>query len=240
MHRHLNLVKSDFEKLEKRVFPSFPFCYLTFKAQSGNDLVFEIKDISQSGMQLGLKNGVHGIKEEQQIAGEIHWQGLKLDVLGDVKWATERRLGVEFSNRPKLREDIGAFLSVDNFAKNMKPIHQMDYGVDLPARLKYWLRSDGPVEIFVWQHADGEFSKFQLLLMENFIEWADGEGLKTGRIMSKRDIDTPLISEDEFVFKMDEVIDDNKVQSCRELIKQINNNLLSLQTLDFIKMKLGM
>ena len=239
MARHLNLVKSDFEKLEKRVFPRFPFCYLTFKPSSQFGHVFEIKDISSTGMQLGLKNGSHEWEESEQIAGQIHWHGMELDIAGDIKWTTDKRLGVEFSNKPSLREKIADFLDVKNFATSLKPIHKMDLGGELPAKLKYWLRSDGPVEIFVWQHSDGELAKFQVLIMENFIEWADGEGLKTGRIISKRDIDTPLITEDEFVFKIDPVIDDQKIETACKLISNISTDQLSEETLDFVKMKLG-
>lgn len=239
MNRHLNLVKSDFEKLEKRVFPRFPFCYLTFKSSKENAHVFEIKDISSSGMQLGLKNGTHQWQEEQKIHGQIHWLGKELDVVGDIKWTTQRRLGVEFSNKPSLREKINDFLCVKNFARSIRPVHQMDLGSDLPARLKYWLRSDGPVEVFIWQHADGEFAKFQVLVMENFIEWSDGEGLQTGRIISKRDIDTPLIAEDEIVFKMDTGLDDEKIEIAKKLIADIPADYLTEETLDFVKMKLG-
>lgn len=239
MERHLNLVKSDFEKLEKRIFPRFPFCYLTFKSSSKTDSVFEIKDISQTGMQLGLKDGTHNMEESEQIHGRIHWLGKELDITGDIKWTTDKRLGVEFSTAPTLRTKIGDFLSVNNFAESLKPIHKMDVGSELPAKLKYWLRSDGPVEVFVWQHLDGELAKFQVLIMENFIEWADGEGLKTGRIISKRDIDTPLISEDEFVFKIDSVIDDEKIDLAQKLTSNVNSEHIPSGTLDFIRMKLG-
>jgi hypothetical protein len=40
--------------------------------------------------------------------------------------------------------------------------------------------------------------------------------LKTGRIMSKRNVDTPLLDEDEIVFRLDEGLDDNKLQRIRE------------------------
>jgi hypothetical protein len=240
MSRHLNLVQSDFEKLEKRIFPSFPFCYLTFKSSGSTKNVFEIKDISQTGMQLGLKDGSHTLKEEDQLHGQIHWVGCQLDIVGDIKWTTDHRVGVEFSTKPSLKEEIVNFLSVKNISRSLKPIHKMDYGVEMPAKLKYWLRADGPVEIFVWRHSDGELSKFQVLVMENFVEWEDCTGLSTGRIISKRDIDTPLINEDEFVFKMSEIIDDEQIALAKSLISEIDEDLLSSESLDFIKLKLGM
>lgn len=240
MARHLNLVQSDFEQLEKKIYPRFPFCYLTFKSTQYKTHVFEVKDISATGMQLGLKNGEHNLKDEEQISGCIHWNGAMIDIAGDIKWTTDSRLGVEFSHRASQRSEIDTFLSVQNFARNLKPIHQMDYGVELPAKLKYWLRSDGPVELFVWQHSDGELARFEILIMEKYIEWADGFGLKTGRIMSKRDIDTPLVDEDEFVFKIDEVIDDEKIDLACTLVSELTEEKLTSETLDFIRLKLGL
>jgi hypothetical protein len=238
--RHLNLVKSDFEQLEKITLPRFPFCYLTFKCSKNTKQVFEVKDISNSGMQLSLKDGEHSLAEDENIHGYLHWAGRELEVNGNIKWKTDMRLGVEFSSQATSREDVTNFLDLETIAKQLKPVHKVDYGVDLPAKLKYWLRADGPVELFVWQHADGELSKFQILIMENFVEWEDGHGLKTARVISKRDIDTPLITEDEFVFKIDEVIDDLKIQNSKSLIKSVNDDLLSHSALDFIKMKLGL
>jgi hypothetical protein len=58
--------------------------------------------------------------------------------------------------------------------------------------------------------------------------------------MSKRDIDTPLITEDEFVIKVDSVIDDNKIDLASALVSHIDDDLLTTQCVDFIKMKLGL
>jgi hypothetical protein len=76
--------------------------------------------------------------------------------------------------------------------------------------------------------------------MEKYIEWADGFGLKTGRIMSKRDINTPLVDEDEFVFKIDEVIDDEKIDLACTLVSELTEEKLTSETLDFIRLKLGL
>lgn len=222
MDRHLSLVQSDFEALEKRVLPRFPFCYLLFKNSKTDSQVFEVKDISHSGMQLSLKNGDFDYKNNDKINGEIHWHGRSIGVSGEIVWIKQNRIGVEFSTKASQREDVDQFLKVDNFASVLKPLHKSEFGLELPAKLKYWLRSDGPAEVFVWRHNDGELSKFQILIMENFIEWEDTKGLKTGRVISKRDIDTPLISEDEYVFKLDPVIDDKKIEHCHELVNNLD------------------
>ena len=45
MASHLNLVENEFSNLEKRIFPRFPFGFITFQAQGHR--TFEVKDISK-------------------------------------------------------------------------------------------------------------------------------------------------------------------------------------------------
>ena len=234
----LRLVESDFEDLQKRVLPRFPFCYLTFKCEQNNH-VFEVRDISHSGMQLVLRNGQHQIAKGASVHGRIHWYGQEEQVTGTVKWATNDRLGMEFSTQQSARESINEFLSMGNFVEHLRPIHKVDTGVELPAKLKYWLRSDGPVELFVWQHSHGDLSHFQFIIMENFVEWVDGEGLKTGRVISKRDVDTPLINEDEFVFKVDNHLDEEKIKAAKDLVSKLGSDKLSEGTLKFLRLILN-
>lgn len=239
MERHLNLVQSDFEELEKKIFPRFPFCFLTFKTnQEDCDLTYEVKDISHTGMQVALRMGTHQLQKEQRVQGKLHWSGLELEIAGEVRWSTQMRAGIEFNNSPVLRERVSQVLDLALYADRLKPIHLMDYGVEIPARLKAWLRADGPVEIFVWQHGDGELAGFQILMMENFVEWEDGVGLKTARVISKRDIDTPLLTEDEFVFQVDQTIDDEKIAKASRLVNNIASEKLESSLINFISLKL--
>lgn len=225
MERRFNLIKSDFEKHEKRVLPRFPFCYLTFKADD-TSRVFEVKDISFTGMQLSLKDDESNFNQDSLVRGSIHWMGKSLDIAGTVKWHAGRRIGVEFQKKREVLEKVQNFLSIEQLVKNLKPLHKLDDGLEIPARLKYWLRSDGPVELFVWQHMDGEISKFQILFLEVFVEWEDGAGLKTGRILSKRNVDSPLINEDEWMFQIDNNIELDKLKRVQELLKHISSDLL--------------
>lgn len=233
MERKFNLIKSDFEKHEKRVLPRFPFCYLTFKPDGGAR-VYEIKDISQTGMQISLKDGDSPFVPEASVAGSIHWLGKRLDVHGRIIWKTGTRMGVEFAKRREVLEKVTEFLHIEELVKNLKPLHKVDEGLEIPARLKYWLRSDGPVELFVWQHGDGELAKFQILFMEVFVEWEDGAGVKTGRTLSKRNVDSPLINEDEWVFHIDQNIEEEKLQKVRQLVDLIPSSLLPMEVKTFI------
>ncbi|HXH74522.1 MAG TPA: hypothetical protein VNJ08_06130 [Bacteriovoracaceae bacterium] len=238
MERRFNLIKSDFEKHEKRVLPRFPFCYLTFKADD-TSRVYEIKDITHSGMQLSLKEPDEKFGAESVLKGSIHWLGKSLEISGTVKWNTSNRIGIEFLKRKEVQEKVQGFLQMEELVKRLKPLHKVDGGLEIPARLKYWLRSDGPVEVFVWQHNDGEVAKCQILFLETFVEWEDGNGLKTGRTLSKRNVDSPLITEDEWLFKIDTDLDLEKLEKTKSLIKIIPSDLLPTEVQSFIVRQLS-
>jgi hypothetical protein len=238
MERRFNLIKSDFEKHEKRILPRFPFCYLTFKSDD-TSRVYEIKDISHTGMQISLKDNENGFKEESLLKGHIHWLGKNLDITGVVKWHTQNRLGVEFAKKRDVLEKVQNFLQMDEMVKRLKPLHKVEGGLEIPARLKYWLRSDGPVELFVWQHNDGEIAKCQILFMETFVEWEDGVGLKTGRILSKRNVDSPLLTEDEWVFQIDQDVDAQKLDRVKSLLSHIAEDLLPREVTSFLVRQLS-
>ncbi len=238
MERRFNLIKSDFEKHEKRILPRFPFCYLTFKSDD-TSRVYEIKDISHTGMQLSLKDNGHDFKEDHVLKGHIHWLGKNLDIAGTVKWHTPNRIGVEFAKKRDVLEKVQSFLQMEEMVKRLKPLHKVNDGLEIPNRLKYWLRSDGPVEVFVWQHGDGEIAKAQFLFMETFVEWEDNVGLKTGRILSKRNVDSPLLTEDEWVFQIDQDADIAKLERVKILVNHITDDLLPSEVRKFLVRQIG-
>lgn len=233
MERRFNLIKSDFEKHEKRILPRFPFCYLTFKPDSSSR-TYEVKDISLTGMQLALKEEYAPFVKEGDLKGHIHWLGNNLDISGTIKWLTPARLGVEFTKRRETLEKVKEFLRTDRLVKKLKPVHKVNDALEIPARLKYWLRSDGPVEVFIWQHGNGEIAKFQVLFLDTFCEWEDGKGTKTGRILSKRNVDTPLVTEDEWVFQIDADLDIEKLNRVTDLVDHIPENLLPSEVQTFL------
>jgi hypothetical protein len=191
-------------------------------------------------MQLSLKNGGHTYGVNENIKGQVHWRGKSLDVEAEVKWSQGQRLGIAFEDSLDFEKAVRGFLAIDQVAKSMRPLHDMQMDLELPSNLKYWLQSDGPVEVFIWRHQDGEASRIHLILLDQFVEWEDGQGLKTGRIITKRDMDTPLFNEDEFIFALDEQVDAQKLDFAKDLVAHLNERHLPIEALDFLKLKLGL
>ena len=240
MERHLSLIKSDFKELETRVLPRFPFVYLMFKDQneeSGH--IYEVKDISFTGMQLSLKDGGHAHVPGGKISGIIQWKHAELEAIGKVKWVKGKRLGISFSKDRSFQEKIKSFLSMDKIIAGMQPLHSHPIEDELPINLKYWLRADGPFEIFVWSHSHAEMSKFQIIMLNKFVEWEDGLGIKTGEILKTRDVETPLFNEDEFLFQLQDGVEMEYLKASVDMVKNIPEKYLPAEAKEFLILKLG-
>jgi hypothetical protein len=132
-----------------------------------------------------------------------------------------------------------AFLSFDNIVSHIKPIHKTNIELEIPNDLKYWLKSDGVLEVFVWELKTTGISRFQILVMDHFIEWVEGEGVKTGKVMTQRNLETPLGLEDEFVFQIDEGIIESKVEMALGIVRKLTDEHLPNNAREFLIYKLG-
>jgi hypothetical protein len=234
----LSLIKSEEVASERRRLPRFPFCYLLFRPEN-SDHCLEVKDISQTGMQMVQKEGKIPYEEGQTIAGSVMWHGKEIEVKGKAVWCSSQSSGVHFELDQKLRQNLEDFFSVDHIVAHLRPVHEQKIGIDLPNNLKVWLKTDGPVELYIWQHNDGEVSHFQVVLWDQFLEWRDGEGIKTGKIISSRDLETPLNSENEFYFRPDTHQSTGpKIDRVTYFLEAIHEDLLGHETKSFMLRKL--
>ncbi len=239
LERHLSLIKTDYQELEKRVFPRFPFGFMIFKEDTGKQMVFEVKDISLTGMQLCFKDGTHDHKVGSTISGELHWRASSIKIKAKIQWTRLGALGISFDSSISFEEKMRAFLSFENIVAHLKPLHKTNIAMDLPNNLKYWLKSDGVLDLFVWEHTAHGISRFQVMIMEHFIEWEEGLGLKSGKIMTQRDLDTPLSFEDEFVFQIDATTVSDKLEMALGVVRLIPEIQLPLDAKEFLITKLG-
>ena len=121
----------------------------------------------------------------------------------------------------------------------MQALHKNSLNIEYPSNLKYWLHSDGPVEILIWDHQDGEWSEFQIVYFKNLIEWIDGSGVKTGVVLTRRNSETSVFEEEEFLFQIDRSVDSAKIKEIFPLLDQIPNDFLPSDVINFLKLKLS-
>lgn len=240
MERQFNLVKNDQPEVEKRVFPRFPFSYLTFKDHSQDKSpTFQVSNISKTGMQLALKNGGHSFIVGQQVKGTVQWREARVSIVGKVMWSKGPYLGVSFSQEVKTGKEIANFLSIEHIVSYMRPVHNCGLELNIPADLSHWLQADGPVELFIWQHKDCELKRFQVLFLDLFVEWQDGQGPKSGELIRKKDRELPLLQEDEFLFQFDTSLCAKKVSVAKKIVEHLPENYISADIRRFLLLKLG-
>ena len=245
MQKHLHPVESQRveKRREKRLLPRFPFSFLTFKSNSIETAqkIFEVRDISSSGMRLVIKDGSHFYEAGAKISGSIRLKGEGLNVEGVVKWTEEGGLGVEFAKNCSLKKNIHTFLGFDNTVGNLRVLHrQGQFRMDFPTNLKYWLKSDGPFEMLVWVHDNGGISRFQVIFMDGFVEWREEEkGPETGMMSYLKSTGRPSC-EEEFLLEFESPRDRGKIILASRLMDRITEDHLPTDVLDFLRKKMAL
>ena len=237
MDRKLSLIKSEEKTHEKRVFPRFPIGLMIFKDQA-HAMSFEVKDISLTGMQLEFKDGSCPYKLGDSVKGTLHWRSDEMVLNSLVQWQRDNRLGLKFPEDDNSVDTLKSFLSLDNIVSHIRAIHENPIGIEMPNGLKYWLKADGVLEIFVWEAPRSGISRFQILFMENFLEWTEGVGLRTGKVLTQRNLETPLTLEDEMVFEADEAVDDEKIHLGKRIFGAIDPEHIHHADREFLLYKL--
>jgi hypothetical protein len=238
----LSLIKNDRVR-EKRIVPRFPLKTMAWRCELISSHALLVKDISYTGMQIGCAGDINSLIIGKSYEGTLKWGGDQLKLKGKVRWVKSEVsgtvFGLEFDSTNGLAVELRTFLRIGQISKRMRLINKDDFSVETPTDLKYWLKSDGPGEIFFWQHRDGEFSKIQLLILDKLIEWIDGEGLKTGLLVENRNIESPLSPKEEILFDMDEDVDLESLQLARDLISDLPSELIPENVMQFLQRKLG-
>ena len=225
------LLKGEEKPFIKRIFPRYPFSFLVFKAK---EKAFQVKDISFHGMQISLKDGEHNLSVGDGLSGELHWKGEVLSVKFRVKWVNKNSVGGGFERNAKFDEAIQSFFCVENILAGLKPLHLQESVGDLPSNLKYWFKSDGTVEFFVWCRNGGEICSFQGIVLDKFFEWEETKGTWTGRILKHRDRETPLDYQEEFFLEEDSSANPSVGKLIHKIFSRLPDSYLSQDDRKFL------
>jgi len=233
IERKLSLVFNDEELSEKRKFPRFPFTALSFKPQDFSHAL-KVKDISLSGMQCLLVDAPMDVTIGDRIQGKIHWKRNELKIQAKVSWKKESTLGIEFILNRDEEEELRKFLSFEQMAKNTISMFSAHQKNDYSHQLQNWLSADGVFELFVWGDSQLTISHFHILILETLIEWTEDKGFKTGKLKSKRNIETPLYIESECDYILDREFDIAKLHMAFGVIELLSPNQISTDLKSFI------
>jgi hypothetical protein len=217
------IVDHEDRNLKKRVFPHFPLNYLTFKVRPRDSKLvshaYEVNFLSFDGMQLSIKLGKNLFKEGDQVVGSLNWWGELLEIEGNVRWVRGHHLGVKFHS--KCQDELKQFVGLEKVLLKMRKVDLNDEFLKVPQDLSLWLRSDGIFDLYTWKNTDGSYRRVHLSYMQQVLEWENQQGLTTGKIFSKRDIETPLWQEHEYYLQVDHQLNPNTHEFFQRFIENL-------------------
>ena len=233
MDAKLSLVK---ENQEKRLFPRCSLPSLTFKVQE-EEMVFQVANISSTGMRILVKIGSHSLSEGEKVTGFIRWRGQEIKVRARVAWTSPTEAGLSF-HTPQGIAPI--FFSPQVIQGGLKALHLPPFAKEkTPPQLKCWLKSGSLFEFFLWTYQSGGYKKIQALFIGHFVEWRDGRGLKTGTLLTQEERDTPLMEQGELTIRLDKSVDHQKVLPVRRILEEVSEDKIQKSAKDFILIKLS-
>jgi hypothetical protein len=234
------LIVSTGPEYDKRSLPRLPLKLVTFRPDGRRAMA--VNNISHKGMQLAVL-GESLLKIGQKISGELHWRHKRLRLTALVRWERESALGLEFildsSSKLQLDHILGPSFMVQGLRHIHSDAHQ-DWNVgQWPQGLDIWLKGDGPVQLLVWRSSD-MITRFQCLILDHFIEWNEGEGLRTGTILWQEGLSVGMNEHEDIHFKLHaQGVDQEALSVARQMLEMIRPELLNDEMRSFLRIKLG-
>lgn len=244
----LTLITNNRPSELQRVFPHFPYNFLTFRpcAQS---TTFEIIEINSNFMDIKI------VQKDQRlvagiIQGEMHWHGMSIALQGYTKStivdSTQRIIFDENS-----KKIIIEFLRPENLIQGIRIVDssfmESSEQHDSTKILKFWLHGAGNLDIYVWANELNEFSQFLIIVGEHFVEWSDsqiGTTLQSGICKKNGIIKTPLNEQIEYVFTFTYPFHAFAVEQAKKIMQLIHFNseriLLPYHVGEFLSRKLSL
>lgn len=174
-------------KLEdRRVLPRFPLHSEQVKIHMESyERIFALRDLSLSGVGIDLLE--HGdvllFPEKKDCKAELHLQGEWFQI--DLKVARNGAASVGFSfvePSDELRKRIEDFLDPIRIGNSLKQISMENAPEAFGEGITRWYHGESNADLYLCENAEGQ--PFRVLLTWNglFLEWVNGEELRTGEL----------------------------------------------------------
>lgn len=182
--RSLDVVSNDRNKedrpgVERRRVPRLSLTTEQFRlSQTGR--IFPVADLSVNGMALRIidRGELAIFPMGMRFEGVLNLRREKYSVKAQVRHLGTELVGCEFEGLDeKACQAIRAFLDPAILGKELKPIPAAD-GVAL------WYHGPSGTDLLFWRLADGQYSRIILFVLGSYIQWENGAGLSTGRMMA--------------------------------------------------------
>lgn len=207
--KELKLVKR-FKGQDKRRVPRIALTREQFKL-TDTGKVFGVQDLSVGGMALRILEPMDMIyfTVGRFVNGTLNLNGKKVPIRAQVRHIKTQMTGCEFIDLDRdTVEMINQFLDPTELGKDLRasPESSGDGAI--------WFHGPTGTDLMIWRGIDGEFNKFSLYLLGNYVQWESGLGLMSGVFQSEAAVG----SMGQITLFEDSEVDHSKLELAKKLI----------------------
>lgn len=219
---------------EKRFAPRFPLPQEEIRFHlSDHQRAFALRDLSLTGVAVGLlEHGEMLLFPEDSICladlklGEMPPFTVELEVVRRNAYSVAFRfLNID----EKTLQQLKSFLDPLLYGKSLRPVDIALTPKALAEGITKWFHGKNSTDLYLWQDERGGATKILLCLGEHFLEWRDGEGVRTGGF--------ERTEAEEAVFTYDREINNEVLQTARKVLE--NAEVLDYRLVEFIQRELA-
>ncbi|MCM0606012.1 MAG: PilZ domain-containing protein [Xanthomonadaceae bacterium] len=173
--------------------------------------IFAVQDLSLGGLALRILEPQDMIyfTVSRFISGTLNLNGRKVPIRAQVRHIKTSMAGCEFIDLdPDTEKIITQFLDPSELGRALRasPESSGDGAI--------WFHGPTGTDLMIWRGIDGEFNKFSLFLLGNYVQWELDAGLMTGIFQSSGDMG----SMGSVTLFEDKQVDEMKLELAKKLI----------------------
>jgi hypothetical protein len=116
------------------------------------------------------------------------------------------------------------YLDLSFLGKSLVHVDEEILKENNPLGISKWYHGKNFTDLFIWIFPKGGIEKFQILFLDNFIEWSDTDGIQSGNFeltghIVKDEGTTGFGRIEEIVFSYDNEYDKNKIDMAVKLLE---------------------
>ncbi len=190
--------------------------------------VYPVVDASSGGMGIRMVDptDLRLFSVGTSLEGTLSLRREKFPVVAVVRNAAGDRVGCEFTwpegqaTRAKaFREALDLLLSPESLGEALRPAPaaQTESG-------SIWYQGPSNTHLWLWRGNDGKYRRMAVLVLGNWIQWDEAEGLHTGALKSivRSDQSIGMVSIDTLLLERDSRTQPNRLQVAKTLIVSSN------------------
>jgi hypothetical protein len=176
---------ADTDKRNRRVFARYSVDHKHLTLMNEQDILL-IREISAKGFSTEVSpRGFERLETGDVYDARIRYLGEIHDLQAKVAWKLDGFVGFEIVNAERSTLlFIKRLLRPIEIAASLQSVEASFLNGEGEGSAKTWYHGDEESDLYVWHHPDtSELKAWQLAIGEQYVEWSDASGLRTGSLI---------------------------------------------------------